>query len=238
MFIFLTQLCGVIKILCFHLRNSQFRHFRDRIGYFEINDDFEQRLVAHRGRFFCRMSAFYCVGALTTLHTNEVMTIFSGRKRLPYRAWYPMLDWQDSARDYWIVFAYQYCAVVSVTVQVLAIETFFNLVLFALSVQLEIIGHRLRSIGMAGQKLKTCDKVNKRLQFEHRETQRLIECIQLHIDVHDFKNQIEDCLNVPYSIQAIASGIVISSILNEIAQVSRKSTRILFMVPIEFACNW
>lgn len=57
-------------------------------------------------------------------------------------------------------------------------------------------------------------------ESEYEETEHLVECVKLHIEVIDFKEKIEECFNIPFSFQAIASSIVISSIVNEMVQVN------------------
>lgn len=220
LYMFLSQISGLVKFVYFHLRNFEFRNFIDRINNFTVHGDSEKELIARRCRFFNRVTAFYNIMVVLAIHNTVMMTIFSEGKKLPYSSWYPMLDWQNSARDYWIAIVYQYIAVFSVCTLIINIEVYINFLIFAVGVQLEIIGHRLRAIGFTDKGFSR-ENVENAQQLEWEQTQRLINCIELHIEVSDLKNRIEHCSNVPFFIQAIASGIVLSSVVNELAQVSR-----------------
>lgn len=220
LYMFLTQFCGLIKVLCFQLRNSELRQFFERIKMFQVHGDFEEKLVTHRSRFFDRVSALYYTMAITALHITILMAIFSETARLPFSSWYPMLDWQNDAQHYWIAIAYQYVAIISACFLIQTVDAYFNFSLFVVSIQLEIIGHRLRAIGSTIKNLN-CVKMCEMQQSECEETQRLVECVKLHIEVVDFKEKIENCFNIPFFFQAIASSIVISSIVNEMIQVNQ-----------------
>lgn len=216
----LSQACGLVKFVCFYWRNSEFRNFIDRINDFIVNDDFERELIARRSRFFSRVTAFYFIVVAVAIHATEAMTIFSKQQQLPFSARYPMLDWQHSARDYWIAVVYQYIGVFSGCLFVLCIELYLNFLIFAVGIQLEIIGHRVRAIGYTDKDTPDRKKTKSAQQLEFEQIQRLIACIELHIEVADLKSQIEDSSNVPFFTQAMTSGIVLSSIVNEVAQVS------------------
>lgn len=197
LYMMLTQFCGFIKIMFFHWHNSKMRQFVERIKAFMVNSDFEEKLVANRMRFFDKFAAFYYIMAISAIHATELMTIFSQKIQLPFSGWYPMFDWQNNVRHYWMAVGYQYLCILSVNLLLITVEIYFAFLIFIVSIQLEIIGHRLRAIGFTVKEMNSHEDIGHALQRKQKEMKRLIECINLHIETVEFKENIECYFNIP-----------------------------------------
>lgn len=214
---FLTQFCGLIKFLCFLVNNGNFQKLFQRCKEFQLESRYEEKLVERRIRFFFRIAVFYYMMAMTAIHTTELMAIFSDTVKLPFSSWYPYyLDWQYNRRDYWIAVVYQHISITSASLLIITIDVLFSLLLFIVSIEIELIGLRMGEIGHFHRQNKQSG-----LEMETNNFKILKNNIILHRRAIAFKCSLEECFNLPFFAQIIASGIVISSIINEVAHVSR-----------------
>lgn len=233
LYMFLTQFCGLIKFICFYWRNVEFRQFIHRVNSFVVKNDFEEALIARRIEFFFKVTVFYYIMAMIAIHTTELMAIFSETVQLPFSAWYPWLNWQNDVRDYWLAILYQYVAVTSASLLIITIDVYFSFLIFVVSIQLEIIGHRLQQIGSAVQQMNSIRMCDAQ-QLNRGETKQLTKCLELYIEAVDLKVNVEDCFSLPFFFQITASGIVISSIVNEVAQVNERIFYLLIRIINEY----
>lgn len=216
LYMFLTQFCGFIKFICFLVKNNDFQKLVKRAKAFQLESDFEEKLVKQHIRFFFRVTIFYYVMAMIAIHTTELMAFFSEDVKLPFSSWYPYLDWKNNNRDYWIAAAYQHVSITSASLLIITIDVLFSLLLYIVSIEIELIGHRLTKIGHFTKKSS-----ENELPRELNHINKLKNNIIIHREVIEFKCFLENCFNFPFFIQIVASGIVISSIISEVAHVRK-----------------
>lgn len=216
LYMFLTQLCGLIKFLCFLYKNIEFQQLIKRSKVFQLETEFEERLIEKRIGFFFKIAVFYYIMAMIAIHTTELMAICAETVKLPFSAWYPFLDWEHNARDYWVAVAYQHVSITSASLLIITIDVLFSLLLFVVSIELELIGLRMSQIGYIADDNAICWAQ----QFEIFKNN-----INLHRKAVEFKCALEKCFDLPFFIQIVASGIVISSIINEVAHVNLKAKK-------------
>lgn len=214
LYMFLTQLCGLIKFVCFLYKNSEFQQLIKRSRAFPLESEIERKLIETRIGFFLKIAIFYYVMAMTAIHTTELMAIFADTVKLPFSAWYPFLDWENNSRDYWIAVAYQHVSITSASLVIITIDVLFSLLLFIVSIELELIGMRMSKIGYFSHDQREIGN----LTAEHFD--KLKTNIDFHRKAVEFKCSLENCFDLPFFVQIVASGIVISSIINEVAHVS------------------
>lgn len=215
LYMFLTQFCGFIKFMCFLVKNNDFQQLIKRSMEFQLESEFEKKLVAQRIRFFFRVAIFYYLMAVIAIHTTELMAIFADTVKLPFSSWYPCLDWQHNTRHYWIAVAYQHISITSASLLIITIDVLFSILMFIVSIEIELIGLRMANIGYF--EMQTPEN---KLAMEMKHLKMLVNNIIFHRKAIAFKCSLEDCFDVPFFVQIVASGIVISSIINEVAHVS------------------
>lgn len=216
LYMFLTQFCGLIKFMFFLVNNENFQKLLERAKHFQLESEFEEKLLRQRIQFFYKVAIFYFVMAMTAIHTTEIMAIFAETVKLPFSAWYPYLDWEHNRRDYWIAVAYQHISITSASLLIITIDVLFSLLVFIVNIEIELIGLRMSKIGHFYDK---CLK-SELLAFEIKDFDILKKNIIFHREAIAFKCSLEQCFNWPFFVQIVASGIVISSIINEVARVS------------------
>lgn len=217
LYMFLTQLCGIIKSFCLLTRNRDFQNLIQRSRKFQLITSSEEKLVKERVNFFLWSTGFYLGTAVAALHSTEIMAFLSKTRKLPFSAWYPFLDWQNSTQDYWIAVAYTHVAIISASLIIITIDILLCLLLFIISIEIELIGKRMAKIGYIDKtKFK---RQSDRIRIEYEHFCILKDCIIYHRDAIAFKCALEELFSLPFFFQIIASGLVISSIINEVAKV-------------------
>lgn len=218
----LTQLCGFIKFMFIFVRNRSFQALVDRIKSFTVKNDDEKRLIDQRIGFIYKATVFYCCVGVGSIHCVELMAFLADNVMLPFSAWYPFLDWKHRRRDYWLAVAYQHISINSCCILICCIDVLFSLLLFVVSIRLEIIGMRMQQTGYAKWP-NDKEKDAKNSRFEAENMQVLIDCVVQHNEAIAFKETIAESFNVPFFFQVIQSAIIISSIVSEIVRVSAQS---------------
>lgn len=215
LYMFLTQFCGLIKFIYFLVKNAHFQALIKRSTEFQLESPFEVNLFKKRINFFYKVACFYYIMAMIAIHSTELMAICSDSVKLPFSAWYPFIDWEHNVRDYWIAVAYQHISITPASLLIITIDVLFSFLLLVISIEIELIGIRMSEIG------HFFNKDTERLQDFHR---KQIDILKNNINFHrsavSFKCELEHCFNVPFFIQIVASGMVISSIINEVAHVN------------------
>ncbi|XP_055298556.1 odorant receptor 33b-like [Sitodiplosis mosellana] len=218
LYIYLTQFCGLIKIMCFLVNNNHFQKLIERAEHFQLENEFEEKLVRQRIHFFFKVAVFYYAMAMTAIHTTELMAIFAEPAELPYISWYPYLDWEHNRQDYWMAIIYQYISINSSTLLNITVDIMFSLLLFILSIEIELIGLRFSKMGhVHGENGRFEEGPESELAFETKQFDILKKNIILHREAIAFKCTLEECLNLPFFVQILASAFVIASIINAMA---------------------
>lgn len=217
LYMFLTQLCGGIKSSWFLVRNREFQQLVQRSKTFILGSVSEQKFVAKRMKFFFFLTSFYAATALSALHTTEIMAFVSNTRKLPFPVWYPFLDWKIYARDYWIAVSYTHVAIISASVVIIAVDILLCLLIFIVSIELELIGKRLSTLGYPkkGTSKKRLDRINVEIEYFNV----MKNCVNCHNEAHDFKCALEKGFSLPFLFQIVFSGIIIASIIIEVAKV-------------------
>lgn len=185
----------------------------------------EQKVLAKRMKFFIFVTGFYAATALSALHTTEIMAFVSETRKLPFTVWYPFLDWKENVRDYWIAVSYTHVAIISASVLIIAVDILLCFLLFIVSIELELIGKRLSTLGYSKKETpkKRLDRINVEIEYYNV----MKNCVNCHNAALEFKCSLEKCFSLPFFFQIVLSGIIISSIINEVAKVSIVCNRIM-----------
>lgn len=217
LYMFLTQLCGGIKSSWFLMRNREFQQLVRRSQTFILVSVSEQKLVAKRMKFFIFVTSFYAATALSALHTTEIMAFVSKTRKLPFTVWYPFLDWKNYAHDYWIAVSYTHIAIISASVLIVSVDILLCLLLYIVSIELELIGKRLSTLGYSNKRTpkRRLDRINMEIEYFNV----IKNCVNCHNEALNFKCLLEKCFSLPFFFQIVFSGIIISSIINEVAKV-------------------
>lgn len=216
LYMFLTQLCGLVKFIWFLVKIRNFRLLVNRSKTFQLESKFEEELVEQRFHFFIKLAGLYCSLAMIAVHTMELTAIFADTVELPFSSWFPFVDWEHNQKDYWIAVGYQYISVASSCLLLITIDVLFSFLLFVVSIEIELIGLRMSKIGCSFNKDHDTES-----SFQLKQLNILKDNVILHREAIEFKCSLEDSFTLPFFVQFIASAIVISSIITELSQVSR-----------------
>lgn len=222
LYMFLTQFCGLIKFVVFVINNGKFQLMFQRSKTFQLESEFEEKLFKQHMNLFSKITIFYYLMAMIAIHATELMAIFANTVKLPFSAWYPVLDWEHNIRDYWIAVIYQHISITSASLLIISIDVLFSFLLFIISIELELIGNRMSKVGYFHDK-----NIESRLEYRTKQMNIVKNCIEFHQSAVEFKCNLERSFTVPFFVQIVASGIVISSIIYEVAHVNKNTSLIL-----------
>lgn len=177
MFMTLTDLAVLLKFVNFHWR------WRSMQELYEISRDFQLETVAEAKLFNERMRFNYRIVLLLFFSVNtahagaELKTIFTPSLLLPFPAWYPS-SWLDGGIQYWLTYAHNSISHFIGSNLVSALDGFQTSLLYIASVQMEILGFRLKSLGHHEVQPRSGYRKNKMEKPRHLEC--IIKCIRTH----------------------------------------------------------
>lgn len=181
MFMTLTDLAVLMKIINFFWR----WHFMQEL--YKIARDFKLETAAEIKFFNERMRCNYWIVLLLFVSVNtahmgaELKVIFTSELMLPFPAWYPS-SWFDGGVKYWLTYAHNSLSHLIGSNIVCALDGFPTSLLLIVSVQMEIIGWRLKSLGHNGPQSATGVEKNTRNPAvgKCQSLERIKLCIQTH----------------------------------------------------------
>lgn len=212
LFMSLTELALVLKIINFYVNNSRLQHMLQRMEEFQMETPFEQEIMRPRLAFLIKSTIIYFICANTSMNTSALNAAVSENNTLMYSGYYPGMDWKHNLSAYWSVFAYQYFGILFTCQINLSIDTYFCLMMYMLSGQIIILGNRLANMGATTENRKQRTRVERRLE--------LIKNIKTHADIAEFIQNLQHCLWWSFFSQLILSAVTVGSVANEILRVS------------------
>lgn len=158
--------------------------------------------------FKCVMYAFFC-NVQMCVHASGIIILLTGKKNILYSGWYPGFDWEHNRRDFWTIYSYQYIGIFITGCLNVGIDLYYCLLIHVLSAQINIIGHRIKSIQFDDTKSSIAD-----VRLE------LIQQISTHQQLNSSLRRIQRNVQWAYFAQILLSSIVICSIIRELAEVN------------------
>lgn len=253
MFMTLTDLAVLLKFVNFYWRWHSMQEL------YETARDFERETVAEVKLFNKRMRFNYWIVLLLFISVNtahagaELKTIWSPDLLLPFPAWYPP-SWLDGGVMYWLTYAHNSLSHLIGSNLVSAIDGFPTSLLFMVSVQMEILGSRLKSLGDDGPLTHTGHLKNGESRMRNLQCRkRIIKCIQTHQQILElsichfewisikfywnvplcrFTKKIENNFTMPLLAEICVSGTVSCCLIGEVAIVSDFSKNIFMWLTI------
>lgn len=201
-----TKIAMVNKLIPLILDNNKIQHIRSVINKFELKSLHEEQVATKCFNVFTKTMYTFLVMPHFSLSVLNIATILSEERRLTFIGWYPGFDWENNDRDYWIIYIYQYIGITITATINITIDLFYCFLMYAISVEFEILGERLRSIEM-----KESSNATKLDLIEHMETLRGIRSLVDNVKIR---------LSSSYFCQVILSAIVIFASTERLAKVS------------------
>lgn len=206
LFITSTKIAMINKLIPIILYNKSFQQMKHLIDGFEVKSRAEERLAGKRLDTFAIIMYIFWATPHTAITVWNVATILSDERRLTFICWYPGFDWANSNRDYWILYWYQYIGITITAIANISIDLFYCFVMYATSVELEILGERLSLIE---------DRESVAATKEH-----LVEHLRALKNVRDLANIVNGKMSASYFTQVVLSVIVIFATTQDLAAVS------------------
>lgn len=148
MFICLTELSLAVKIANFRLRMATVQAFLTDIEHgVRPRDAHETAIMMGALAFLRSVIVWFLVTANTTGVFSYLSPVLVAEPMLPYPGWYPLLDWEHSRRDYWLLWTYQVLGMFFQIQALVIIEVFFIYLMVLASAQLDVLGSRIERIG-------------------------------------------------------------------------------------------
>lgn len=207
----LTAICITIKSIYIYAHNYELQQMVGRIRKFRLKNEKEHILVEKHLTLIYRVGTFLACSMFGAGYLKMITAPMFEKPTLPFEAWYPFLDWENSRRDYWLAVLLQFVGFNTVVIFVPVTDTLFSFMIFIVSIEFQIVGMRLEEIGGPS--------AMPRYNDEAKAIRELVECIKLHIRTLKFKESIQKFMNFPYSCYIAASGISISAIIAELVAV-------------------
>lgn len=211
LFMSLTEAALAIKVINFFFKNREWQQILTDIESFHITSLEEERILKKRINIFRILICMYYVFPNLTVHAFGITPLVSGAKEPIFSGWYPGLDWENSRRDYWLIYSYQYLGIFITANLNVTIDSYYCFVMHMLSAQINIFGKRLSLI----QVNEVGDDVTPMEQVRSN----LIQQINAHQRLNSLFALIQRNLQWAYLGQVILSGIVICSVVKELARV-------------------
>lgn len=218
----LTELALFVKIIIFFILNRKLQALYAELSAFKLETNDERTFVACRVNFFFKAMVFYYSVSNGATSLTEISTVLSNEWRLPYAGWYPFVDWQHSYTGYWITFAYQMFGMHVTCNLNVTVDTFATFFMFIISVQMEVLGMRLQTMGYGKQSLGAA--AGSDTQDKSANIRRLVAQIKLHQAMLVSTKKFEGYFSIAFFTQISFSGMVICSLTNELANVSTPPT--------------
>lgn len=142
----LTELALFIKIANFFIRARGMQSLLHTMRSFKLDSIEEDQLISKRLAFFKKIATYYYACANLAICTSVLTAILSSELKLPFYGWY-ILEWRNNRQNYWCIFAYQIIGMIITANVNITIELFPMLLMYMASVQIEILGRRMKVVG-------------------------------------------------------------------------------------------
>lgn len=201
-----TKMAMINKLIPLIIHNANIQHIRNAINKFKIKSLHEEEIIEKRIDIFVKLMYIFFVLPHFTISVLNIATILSEERRLTFVGCYPFFDWTNNDRDYWILYFFQYIGITITGIVNITIDLFYCFLMYAISVEFEILGERLKSIEM-----KQSSNATKLELTDHMETLK---------SIHSLVNTVKSRLSSSYFSQVIFSAIVIFACTEKLARVS------------------
>lgn len=155
----LTELALFIKIANFFILVRGMQSLLHTMRNFRLQSMDEENLIKRRLSFFVKVSIYYYACANTVCLTSALSAVMSSEVKLPFYGWYGV-DWKHNRQNYWSIFVYQMVGMVFTANENITIELFPMILMYMASVQMEILGRRMKVVGWNRNTLKSLAENN------------------------------------------------------------------------------
>lgn len=196
MFMALTEIALIVKIVNFHLRIRAMQVMMKQLKSFQIETNAERNEFSKKLNFLVFIWIIYIMGANTACGSAYLKVYTSPEKILPFPAFYGF-DHSSGGINYWIVYAHQVIGMTITSNLNVAIEMFPNILMYMCSIEMDILGMRLSSLGYNLNENDGENSTEERnvasLNQKNKQGQtldRLKRCIRLHKQIHSLSISI------------------------------------------------
>lgn len=182
LFITLTELSLTVKIVNFYIRFSTMKRCLQTVREIQLIDDEEEAIFVTRLGFLNKIILAFLITANMTGLFSYLSPVLVSEPMLPYPGWYP-LDWMNSHRDYWIVYAYQVLGMFFQIQTLVILEIYFIYLMVIVSTQMELLARRLNRIGYGVGEQKGGSHFEYNFIQNELAERTLKDCIIVHCDI-------------------------------------------------------
>lgn len=199
-FIVLPMVSMCLRMTNFVVRFKEMKNFLAVINSFEVFNQEELDLYKARLSRFVSVMIFYLSCAVFAVSFSNCAPLFDKTMRLPYPGWYP-LDWgnilwklislsnpnisalvlETNVTYYWTLYAYQFIGISFLSSTLVNLENYQIYCMVSATIQIEIIGMRLRRLG---HQIKCKNKNETEMVYKQRQDlenlEDLVQCIKDH----------------------------------------------------------
>lgn len=176
MFICLTELALIVKIINFYYHIKQMQKCLNDVEKFQLINETEMNSFDEKLTLFRHIVIWYVAVANIAGIFSYLSPFFSETPILPYPAWYP-INWQTDSVSYWIAYIYQVIGMFIQTHCLITIEMYAIFLMLTAGTYLDVLGKRLQNIGYDMDNDLT---INERSTVA---TIKLIDCINWYTRV-------------------------------------------------------
>lgn len=209
-----------VKVFNLYRNNAKIRACLRTIAAFRLNEengDQESRILAHGVRLFSTVAtALYAVGNSAGA-SQYAAAYVAGHP--PFAAWYPAAAHTHPMVWYW----YQVGAMLMLSNLNMTMELFPSYLMYMISVQMRILGERLRRLGAGVQYAGRFGAAETASQWRAR--RELIACIRTHQEVLGCVDQVQEGFTVGFFAQITASAAIVCAMAVQLTIVSRMTEK-------------
>lgn len=179
MYMALTEIALVLKIVNFRVRVRAIQRMMHQLKSFHLESEAEKHEFNKRLRLLFYIYPLFIMGANFACLSSHFRVFASSKYILPFPAFYGF-DHGTGGIPYWLIYVHQTIGMTLTSNLNVNIDMMSNLLMFMCSVQMDILGMRLRSLGYdnADDGRASNQLLGDRGQL--RTLVRLKESIQLH----------------------------------------------------------
>lgn len=173
-------LCG--KLTNFRYFMPKIQDSLEQIKRFRLISQSEEDFMRAKVRFFDTILFGYYFVSNTAGFAAYTYVLFdngAGGRVLPFHAWYP-IDWRQSARNYWLLYAYQVGGMMCLCNLNITMDLYPSYVMYMISLKLEVLGKRLQNIGHYERQSTLLGVTNNETV---NESNTLRECVIIHQNI-------------------------------------------------------
>lgn len=178
MYMTLAQLSLFMKVINFYVRLNSMQRILQTTKEFQLHSFAEEKLFNERMRFIFKIVMTLIISCNVAHFSAEFKAIMTPEMLLPFPCWYPE-SWFDGGFKYFLAYSHQSLGAFFTSNLNGAMEAYSAAYLYMISAQMEILGMRLRRIGIDDNQYVASVR-NDQAERKREQMENIRHCVRIH----------------------------------------------------------